>query len=59
MDARVRIYYKLTLWAWRLRWAKKELNVVEDSDSSDNELSAGMISDLPLNSQIQIKMNGQ
>ena len=21
-DARVRVYYKLTLWAWRLRWAK-------------------------------------
>ena len=22
-DTRVRVYYKLTLWAWRLRWAKK------------------------------------
>ena len=22
-DARVRVYYKLTLWALRLRWAKK------------------------------------
>ena len=23
MDTRVRVYYKLTLWAWRLRWANK------------------------------------
>ena len=24
-DARVRVYYKLTVWAWRLRWAKNVL----------------------------------
>ena len=29
-DARVRVYYKLTLWAWRLRWANKnKLNMSE------------------------------
>ena len=33
-DARVRVYYKLTLWAWRLRWAK---NILTSSCSSINQ----------------------
>ena len=24
-DAGARVYYKLTLWAWRLRWAKNRI----------------------------------
>ena len=26
-DARVRVHYKLTLWAWQLRWAKNGGNL--------------------------------
>ena len=33
MDARVRVYYKLTLWAWRLRWAKNpRANTANNAD---------------------------
>ena len=28
-DARVRVYYKLTLWASRLRWAKKKIPIIQ------------------------------
>ena len=37
-DARVRVYYKLTLWAWRLRWANKMACVhSEDSDQPGDQ----------------------